>query len=195
VTTGQPIIQNPASISPTISSTYQANFSTPSVQVVVDQTLQTGASASSIGHWVNGTSFIQYAVPYTFNFGANSSQTLRATQDVFSGQRYHNWNENQANVVNPQVFGISTGSSSTLRAYLRETQNGVAIRNTFPEAPGANVGSVQFRDPWFIDYPTRLMGTTFEIGAWMAFFTHEHHRSTQIPMTLMRMVKNTMACF
>jgi len=134
---------------------------TPDNFLIVDQKDQNGnrITGSSIKHWENNE-FINYSVPAIFSdLSINSWQTFGGDQvfQLSPFQKYNNWN-NLSDVENHQQFYLD-GSFSRLNSNFHLTYEGIQINNNI-EATGINGGSVQFADPWLIDYPDPLFGNT-----------------------------------
>jgi len=136
----------PISIAPTGNWNCTANFGAPSIQIIVDQRLSNGTSTGSIDHWEGGSNFISYPVPKTFLFEFPSTQTLRGRQDIVSGEKYNNWIIDN-DVKNHRAFSITQSSPSSLISNLKQVTGNVTINVNLT---GSH--TIQFKDPWFVDY-------------------------------------------
>jgi hypothetical protein len=140
-------------------------FSYAPVSVIVDQKLSDNSSIDSVGLWNPTYSiFDKYLAPKTFNWNLNSTRTLQGARKIISNQKYSQWKKGEdviSDVTNHHSFVIDEDYAGvTLTSQFTPTYSGVAIKNEFPEASGLNpsTDSVEFKDPWFIDYPDPEFG-------------------------------------
>jgi len=134
----------------------EIHYTPPSQQVLVDQKrFDNITSIGSVGRWEGGPEFEPYAVPYQFTFYLQTSEVLQATQDFAYDpvEKYYHW-ENYDDITNHHIFDIMPYLTE-LSAKLNKTYETVIIENNFTSAPGANPPDdiIEFKDPWFIDYP------------------------------------------
>ncbi|MEW6510292.1 MAG: hypothetical protein AB1428_04970 [Bacteroidota bacterium] len=87
----------------------------------------------------------------TFDFSVNSTQVLRADQNLYSGQKYNKWSKDDS-VTNHRPFVMTGSFPAELVARLKTAQGNVSIKAELLDAPGTIGGTVDFRDPWYIDY-------------------------------------------
>jgi len=128
------------------------------IQVTVDQKLQGGqTSVDSIGHWEGGPSFATYAAPKQFTFSLGANEVLRGAQKIISNQKYNKWSKDDT-VTNHRVFGIDGSFPDVLTSQFKTTDPTNTIKTDLLDAPGTTGGNIQFRDPWYIDYPDPLYG-------------------------------------
>jgi hypothetical protein len=143
------------------SGNYQAWFTEVSFipviltkDVLVEQKLSTNSSVDSIGLW-NSTQnkFNKYSAPQTFTWNVNDTKTLQGSQKVLSNQKYNYWSINDINIsdaINHKSF-IVIPTTDRLKSQFNPTNSGITIKNSL-EGTGIDGGSVQFKDPWLIDY-------------------------------------------
>jgi len=130
------------------------------IEVTVEQRRESGQllTGTSVGRWEGGPNFAEYEVPAPFNFMSGTTEVLRGSQEKVSNpdEKYHRWTINLANddpdVRNHHEFGI-TSDMSVLTSQFSLTYEGAVIKNDLLSAPGQNGGTIDFKDPWFIDYP------------------------------------------
>jgi len=130
------------------------------VTMTIDQRLdnEIEETVGSVGLWNGSTFGPRITVPKIQSFGLGSVQVLHADTAIYQNQKYNSWN-NLADVVNHRGFFIDN-SISVLVSFLRPTHGGVAVKTDLIDAPGTTADSIQFRDPWFIDYPDPLYGNS-----------------------------------
>ncbi|MCF7902883.1 MAG: T9SS type A sorting domain-containing protein [Candidatus Marinimicrobia bacterium] len=123
--------------------------------VTVDQKLADGqTSVDSIGHWENSSLFVNYAAPKDFSFSDSTYETLRGSQDIISGQKFNNWSLDDS-VLNHRTFYIQESFPTELISRLTSTHNATIAA----DVPIANP-TVEFKDPWLIDYPDPAYGNS-----------------------------------
>jgi len=129
------------------------------ISVTVNQFLQDNATrVGELRRW-DGAGFdhlLPNGSPLKYKDGSN--QAIRADQSICSNQKYNNWNS-LSDVTNHHVFTVTT-STPTLTSNLRPIGTGVSISNYFIDITSA-ADSVEFRDPWYIDYPDPLYGSNW----------------------------------
>ncbi len=126
------------------------------ISVTLDQTLEDGIThIGTIGLW-DGNSFDpRFTPPKLFYFKVNSMQTIHADTNIYSGQKYNRWqvnNVDEPNIKNHRSFSIQS-STSEIASRFKPTFKNVIIRNELISAPGQEGGTIEFKDPWLIDYP------------------------------------------
>ncbi|GBD90636.1 hypothetical protein BMS3Abin04_01353 [bacterium BMS3Abin04] len=102
----------------------------------------------TIGHWET-SKFVNYSVPAHFEFSPGETHVLRGTQSIFSNEKYNEWDYDN-NVKNFRSFDILPNINE-ITAKLKPTYSGVSIRNSL-ESSSLSGDSIQFKDPWLIDY-------------------------------------------
>jgi hypothetical protein len=146
-------IQNP-------SITLRLEFTPPTQTVYVEQKLLNNSIVDSIGLWnLTQNKFDKYMVPKTFVWDVGSSKTLQGSQKLLSNEKYKHWEVNSQednNVVNHKTFQIYSFTNN-LTSRFNPTQPGIIIKNSL-EGTTVDGGQVEFRDPWFIDYPDPAFG-------------------------------------
>lgn len=117
-------------------------------RVTVDQKLEDGTtSIDSVGHWIN-SKFIMYKAPKGIPL-VTGSEVLKATQKVVSSQKYLNW-RNLTSINNYQGIDI-TPQTTNLTSDLKSIQN-ATIQTTVDGFTVSSPTSIEFKDPWLIDY-------------------------------------------
>ena len=126
----------------------------PTKNVTIDQKLEDEiTSIGTVGYWENN-SFSDYEVPYQIDLRIGYISTFRGTQVIVSNQKYNHWNENLEGIINHHEFEIYETTSS-LTSFLKKTQGNIVIKN---DLSGITGGTIDFKDPWLIDYPDPLYG-------------------------------------
>ncbi len=142
---------------PTIN-TITVDYTLPNQPVTIDQRLSTGQQVGVLRKW-EGNQFSDppFNPGTQFNFPVTSLQTILGDQTIISNQKYNNWNE-LPDVTNFHKFTINSGTTLLLSNF-NPIYSGITIKNSL-EGTTADGGSVQFADPWFIDYPDPQFGNT-----------------------------------
>lgn len=124
--------------------------------LVVTQRLENGNIVGDIAKWQAGTGFVTFPAPKYFNIANGTTETIRGSQAILSGQKFNRWDD-IPNFQNHQSFQVISGFHQ-LVSELKPTELGVVIRTALLDANSINVGSIDFRDPWFIDFPDPTLG-------------------------------------
>jgi len=131
------------------------------VSVTVDQRreLNQQLTNSQIGRWEGGLDFVSSTVPIPpFDFAVGSREVLRGYQQLVTSpsEKYRVWERNQVaqldTVQNHRGFTI-TPFDNNLTSRFNPTDPTITIKTDLIDAPGTTGGNIQFRDPWYIDYP------------------------------------------
>lgn len=152
------------------------SFTPPTQTVTLDQKLSNNTQVGKLRKW-EGANFTPYPFinPGTpFDFPINSVQTIQGDQAVYSNEKYQKWIRNasdEGNVSNHHSFTI-TAFDNTFTSKFNPTNSGITIKNNL-EATGVDGGSVQFKDPWLIDYPDPLYGNTLRNQGMSASFKNQ----------------------
>jgi hypothetical protein len=149
---------NPLTVATTESATYQACFDLSTKTVSVTQKFSSG-SLTPVGadSWEGGPDFAAKPNPWEPTFTVGTNYCLRGYQDIqfntsnYVNEKYNNWN-NLPDVNNHHSFLI-TQTTTELVSQFQPTTQGSTIKVDLLEAPGSYNGTVQFKDPWLIDYP------------------------------------------
>lgn len=91
-----------------------------------------------------------------FYYQVFSPQTILGDQTIQSSEKYNNWNFDKSDVRNHHTFTI-TSETSELTSRFEQTFSGITFRNSL-EGSSTDGGNVEFRDPWFIDFPDPAFG-------------------------------------
>jgi hypothetical protein len=136
--------------------TLYIEFTPPTQTVYVEQKLLNNTSIDSVGLWnLTQNKFDKYEVPITFVWDVSSDKTLQGAQKIISNEKYITW-LNETDVVNHHTFTIEP-STNLLTSQFNPTQSSITIKNIL-ENSSTDGGNVEFRDPWFIDYPDPAFG-------------------------------------
>ncbi|MBV6511935.1 MAG: hypothetical protein FMNOHCHN_01423 [Ignavibacteriaceae bacterium] len=141
-----------------LSLTLSIEYIPPQQLVILDQRLSNNLQVGKVRKW-EGTNFTPYPFinPGTqFSFPVSSVQTILSDQTIFSNEKYNNWNNDKSNILNHKPFVI-TSSTNALTANFNAIYSDIAIKNQI-EQTTANGGSVEFKDPWLIDYDDPVYG-------------------------------------
>ena len=119
--------------------------------VSIDQTDAQGTSFGSIGRWYQGN-FSNYSAGTNVLFDMNNGEVLRASQATKQNpsQKYWTWDQSN-NVVNHRVV-LPTTHPNKVAAGFQPITTSVTILAALGDGPSAIGGTIQYRDPWFIDY-------------------------------------------
>jgi hypothetical protein len=139
------------------SGQFQAYVENYVVPDTINQKLSTGSSVDSIGRWETNR-FERYSVPKAFQFIPGTNEVLQSAQKIISGEKYNNWNSS-SDVTNRHIFSI-TSAPQNLTSHFQPINLGIVIRNELIDAPALNAGSIDFQDPWLIDYTDSTYGMT-----------------------------------
>ena len=127
--------------------------------VTIDQKRESGASltGTTVAKW-EGSSFVNYQVPATFNFSTGSSVVLRGLQDVVQSpsEKFNKWSID-ANVINHRAITIEPGMNQIISQF-KSIQPDVTIENLLESSSVGN-GTISFADPWLIDFNETPYGT------------------------------------
>ena len=133
-------------------------YAPPSQQVTIDQRNSSNSQVGTLKKW-EGTAFGEPFSPGTpFTFLINSEQTIQGDQNVYSGEKYNNWNGDNSDVTNHHSFVI-TPQVELLTSKFEPTNPEVIVKNSL-ENSLLNGGTISFKDPWFIDYADPSFGNT-----------------------------------
>jgi len=127
--------------------------------VVLDQRLSNGQQAGVLKKWDSGNWSNNIQPGTSLNFPITSTQTILGTQSIISNQKFNNWNGNKVIAQNHNSFDI-TDLTNTITANLEQTYSTVIIKNILLESPTVNGGSINFKDPWLIDFPDQSYGNS-----------------------------------
>jgi hypothetical protein len=176
----EPPYPNPATVHPIENTTYEATFAVTSLPVTVYQKFSHGNLTHKlingnlvpvgVDAWNGVSDFIPKPNPWTTSFNVGTDYCLRGIQDYLHDydweqlEKYNNWDVNaaiQSDIRNHRVFAIYP-NTSTLTSNFQQTTEGSTIRADLLDAPGnySNL-TVQFKDPWLIDYPDPNYGNKF----------------------------------
>jgi len=136
----------PISISPYEDCTCTANFDEAGYEVTVYQKLSNGTEVGAIGHWEDGPNFVSYTAPKTFLFEIPSTQVIRSAQEIISGEKYNNWSID-SDVKNHHIFNITQNTPSLIISNFKQITGDITINVNL-----SGTHTIQFKDPWFIDY-------------------------------------------
>jgi hypothetical protein len=135
----------------------EINF-TQNKTVVIDQRNSNNQQVGILRKW-EGYNFTNppFNPGTQFNFSINSNQVILGDQTVISNQKYNNWNNDKSDVKNHHSFQI-TEFTNDLTSRFEPTHSGITIKTSL-EGTNATGGVIEFRDPWFIDYPDGQYGS------------------------------------
>jgi hypothetical protein len=127
-------------------------FIPPNQLVTLDQRKSNNQQVGVLRKW-EGAQFTDppFAPGSQFPFPISQQQTILGDQTIQDNEKYNNWNFDKSDVRNHHTFTI-TSETSELTSRFEQTYSGITIRNSL-EGTTVDGGEVEFRDPWFIDYP------------------------------------------
>ena len=152
----------------------------PQQSVTLYQRLSNNTQVGKLRKW-EGTEFTQspYIDPGTpFIFPVGSPQTIKGDQAVYSNEKYQKWIKNSSdeqNVANHHSFTIQPNDFDFTSKF-NPTQSGITIKNNLEET-GVDGGSVQFKDPWFIDFADPSFGNTLRNRGMDEAIFHDRYSS------------------
>jgi hypothetical protein len=123
------------------------------VDVIVDQVDKDGQrlTGSSVYHWHNND-FEEHTLTadqaYEFTANSGDSEVLRGSQEIIESQKYNKW-QGIGDVKNHNNFNILNQNEVDFTSQFEVTVGGVSIQN---DLSGLSGGTIQFKDPWYIDY-------------------------------------------
>jgi len=127
-----------------------------SKDVIIDQRLSTGQQVGTLKKWNVNVWSDPFNPGTVFSFPINSQQVILGDQNIYSSEKYNNWNSNFSNVKNHQAHTI-TSETHELRSNFIATNPSITIKTSL-EGTSATGGVVEFRDPWFIDFQDGFYG-------------------------------------
>ncbi len=140
-----------------IFQAYISRFSMP-VTITVDQKLENSTRIGTIGRW-NTNSFSPRLNPLDmFTAQGGTSEVLQGDQAIYSNQKYYQWNSDP-DVTNHHSFAID-GAVDIYTSNFKPVVSAVTFKNELIDVPGLNGGTVDFKDPWLIDYTDQNYGNT-----------------------------------
>lgn len=126
----------------------------------VTQVDEQGSEFGQVGLWL-GNDWNYINVPFSLNLQIGSDFGLQSDQNfkVSSYQKYWKWTQNSIDIfTNHHNFTAQT-MADQLKSTFKTAFQGVEIKTNL-ENTGLTGGSVEFADPWLIDYPDPLFGNT-----------------------------------
>ena len=159
ITTNQVYNQNPCVVTIGGCETYEAQFEPAILFVTVTQKLSNDILTSAgIGYWEGGPDFREYSIPKQLNFQEQSTQCLRGSQSIESGEKYKYWKVGsavQSDVTNHHIFTIASNDTIFTSQFAPTHPATIQAQLIDGGSPG---GYVEFKDPWLIDYPDPQYG-------------------------------------
>ena len=120
--------------------------------IIIDQKRSDGVtSIKTIRKW-QGTAFSQpAAVPDTLPFVDNQYLIVEAYQDTVNNpdEKYIKW-DGENDIINHHEF-IVTHNNWTFVSKFNKIYDNVSVKNNFISSSSTTGGSIEFKDPWFID--------------------------------------------
>lgn len=118
-------------------------------KVVVKQLDENFQAFGKVGRWNQGA-FTNYTAPYEFVLEEETEEVLRADQEFKPGttQKYNHWLINNVfdNIVNHDSFTIVNNQPPISASF--KTAHNATIQTRLVTPGQANVGYVEFKDPW-----------------------------------------------
>mgnify|MGYP003805339601 CR=1 FL=1 len=121
------------------------------IEITIDQRTNSGQQFSGpIGIWFGPPDFINYIPPFLpFRLKTGRFFVLQGFQYITNGEKYNNWSS-LADVTNHHIFQVDGNLPKSLVSHLKPTNNATIQANLID---GGNPStSVEFKDPWLIDY-------------------------------------------
>ncbi|MCZ7614516.1 MAG: hypothetical protein M5T52_13530 [Ignavibacteriaceae bacterium] len=126
----------------------------------VTQVDEQGSPFGRVGLWL-GNDWNYINVPFGLDLqpGTNLGLQSDTNYKAETYQKYWQWAQNsEVTFTNHHNFTIQSGINE-ITATFKTSDEGVTIKNNL-ESTGLDGGSVEFADPWLIDYPDPLFGNT-----------------------------------
>jgi hypothetical protein len=129
--------------------------------VTVEQKLSNGENKGLVGLWDNVVNrFWDYTVPSAFLWKRNSNKDLLSSNNIFNQEKFLRWSLNNidSSIIRTHKFFINNSTTNIISKFM-PTEPTITIRNSLELSP-VNGGTIQFKDPWLIDYPDPQYGNT-----------------------------------
>ncbi len=136
--------------------TLVVNYTPPNQLVTIDQRNNNNVQVGVLKKWEESNWGNNFNPGTSFNFPVHSEQTILGDQTVIGNQKYNNWNFDKSDVRNHHTFTI-TSEMSELTSRFEPTYSSITIKNSL-EGTTTDGGQIEFRDPWFLDYPDPSFG-------------------------------------
>lgn len=131
------------------SGKYQVYVSkvTLPVDVTIDQKISGGNTVGTVRRWVGSfTPLPSLPAFLTFDFG--TIEVLQGDQTIILNEKYNRWNDDP-DVLNHHEFLID-GNTNRFTSNFNPTHDATIQAQLFDDGSS---GSVDFKDPWLIDFP------------------------------------------
>jgi hypothetical protein len=113
-----------------------------------------GYSNPILNGWF-GATFATKSAGSTVKFRQGGFECLRGFQQIESGSKYNKWNTggvDQTDVRNHHLFWVDQSFPLTVTSQFTQTMGGSTIKIDLIDLPGSYSGTLQFKDPWLIDF-------------------------------------------
>jgi len=133
----------------TFNLSYSFDVTYAPIQVTINQKLSTSATVGLVNRWINNNFVPLASLPSICPFTPGTSEIIKGDQQIISGEKFNKWDWDDT-VFNHRVFGIKSTTSDQLISKFQPTNNATVQAQLIEGGnPG---GSVDFKDPWLIDY-------------------------------------------
>jgi hypothetical protein len=140
------------------------------VTVTVDQQRAVGSrlSGTTVGRW-NGSSFTELPITSnadTISLNVGSREVFRGSQQqvINPSEKYRVWRRNTVDqldtVQNHRGFTIIPSDNNFISRF-NPTNPNATIKTDLLDAPSTTGGSIQFHDPWYVDYQDPQYGNNW----------------------------------
>jgi len=130
--------------------TLKIEFTTQTRDIVLNQKLDNGESIGVIKHW-EGDRWSDDIIPgNTVTVTEGEIEVFLGDQNIYTNQKYNNWNGNLNNVQNFKLFEILENTDD-FQSNFKPTFPSITVETSL-EGTTENGGTVEFFDPWLIDY-------------------------------------------
>ncbi|MGB2868063.1 MAG: M43 family zinc metalloprotease, partial [Bacteroidota bacterium] len=135
---------------------YRAALYGSSISVTQKRENGSELSGTTVNRW-EGISFAVHSIPWSFKQLSGTNLTLQANQEFVQNpvEKFNNWNSS-SNVQNHS--GFTVGLVSEIVSNFKGSHS-ASIRKLLVDG-SLVVDSVQFQDPWLIDYPDATYGNS-----------------------------------
>ncbi|MDD3558353.1 MAG: hypothetical protein PHW27_07230 [Melioribacteraceae bacterium] len=130
--------------------TLKIEFTTQTRDIVLNQKLNNGMSVGVIKHWEGDRWSDDITPGSSFTVTEGDIEVFLGDQNIYSNQKYNNWNDDLNDVQNFRTFVIDEYTTG-IQSNFKPTSSGITIETSL-EGTTENGGKIQFFDPWLIDY-------------------------------------------
>lgn len=153
--TGDEVTEGTSAYRSSFWNAYQAEQNNFTLSVTQKTSSGQTLTGSSIGRW-DGSNFTNHTLTgSSVNFSAweGNIEILRGDQNIYNNpkEKYNEW-VGFSDIRNHRVFLLESQTDQYISQF-EKTYSDITVTTAFSEYPSVNgSGSIQFKDPWLIDY-------------------------------------------